>query len=88
MKRLKNHRKKEKKKHIFLSILLKTLLVFAISTSSIVLYDMYVNIDTEEYDYSSERLSKEISAEDTLDISTTLEKSIKSVVRNIKNKCK
>ena len=88
MRRLKNHRKKEKKNHFFLNILTKTLAVFIISTASIVLYDMYVNIDVDEKEYySSEKLSKEISVENKTDISSTLEKVTKSVVRNIKNRC-
>lgn len=89
MKRLKKHRVENKKDHFFLNILTKILAVFIISTASIVLYDMYVNIDVEpkEY-YSSEKLSKEINAENVTDISNMLEKATKSVVRNIKNRCK
>ena len=89
MKRLKKHRVEKNKNHFFLNILTKILAVFIISTASIVLYDMYVNIDVEpkEY-YSSEKLSKEINAENVTDISSMLEKATKSVVRNIKNRCK
>ena len=86
---LRNYKKREKKNHIFFKIIIKTLAVFIISTSSIVLYDMYVNIDAKpEESYTSEKLSKEINAENTDDISNVLEKATKSVVRNIKNRCK
>ena len=89
MKRLKKHRVEKKKNHFFLNILTKILAVFIISTASIVLYDMYVNIDVEPKEsYSSEKLSKEINAENVTDISSVLEKATKSVVRNIKNRCK
>ena len=89
MKRLKKHRVEKKKNHFFLNILTKKLEVFIISTASIVLYDMYVNIDVEpkEY-YSSEKLSKETNVENVTDISGMLEKATKSVVRDIKNRCK
>ena len=40
------------------------------------LYDMYVNIDAKpEESYTSEKLSKEINAENTDDISNVLEKA-------------
>ena len=89
MKRLKKHRVEKKRNHFFLNILTKIFAVFIISTASIVLYDMYVNIDVEprEY-YSSEKLSKETNVENVTDISSVLEKATKSVVRNIKNRCK
>ena len=89
MKRLKKHRVENKKNHFFLNILTKILAVFIISTASIVLYDMYVNIDVEPKEsYSSEKLSKETNVENVTDISSMLEKATKSVVRNIKNRCK
>ncbi len=86
---MKKHKIKNKKNHFFLNILIKILAVFIIATTSIVLYDIYANIDVEtpEY-YSSEKLSKEINTEDVTDISSMLEKAKRSVVRNIKNKCK
>ena len=89
MKRLKRYRKKNKKNYIFLKLLVKTLVVFIIITSSIVLYDMYINIEAEPIeDYSAEKLSKEISTNNTSNISDTLEIVTRSVVRNIKNRRK
>ena len=52
---------------------------------------MYVNIDIDvepKESYSSEKLSKETNVENVTDISNMLEKATKSVVRNIKNRCK
>lgn len=85
MKVLKNYRKREKKNHIFVKIIAEIALIFAISTMSIVLYDMYINIDVYRQDYTAEKISQEASTKDTTDISSMLEKVSKSVVRYIKN---
>lgn len=85
MKVLKNHRKREKKNHIFVKIIAEIALIFAISTMSIVLYDMYINIDVYRQDYTAEKVSQEASTKDTTDVSSMLEKASKSVVRYIKN---
>ena len=82
---LKNHRKREKKNHIFVKIVAEIALIFAISTMSIVLYDMYINIDVYEDMYTVEKISQETSAKDTTDVSSILENVSKSVVRYIKN---
>lgn len=83
MKNLKNHRKKEKKNHIFVKIFAEIALIFAISTMSIVLYDMYINIDVYEDMYNAEKISQEVNTIDTKDISSMLEQVSKSVVRNL-----
>lgn len=59
------------------------IIVFIIATSSIVLYDMYINIEVENEGYLTEKVSREISTKNTRDISTMLEEVSKSVVRNI-----
>lgn len=61
-------------------------MIFSIATVSIVLYDMYINIEIEEETYTPKKVSQEISAENTEDVSTMLENISKSVVRNIKNR--
>ena len=68
--------------------MLQLLLIFTIATMSIVLYDMYINIDVdvEKETYTAEKTSKEISIQNTQDVSTMLEKVSKSVVRNFKNR--
>lgn len=83
---MKSYRKKEKKNHILTKIMLQILLIFTIATMSIVLYDMYINIDVEKENYTAEKTSKEISIQNTQDVSTMLEKVSKSVVRNFKNR--
>lgn len=88
MKILKNHRKKEKKNHIFIKIFAELALIFAISTMSIVLYDMYINIDVYQQDYTVDKVSQEASTRDTKDISSMLEEVSKSVVRYFKNRDK
>ena len=85
MKVLKNHRKREKKNHIFVKIFAEITLIFAISTMSIVLYDMYINIDVYEDMYTVEKVSQEASTKVSKDISLVLEEISKSVVRDIKN---
>lgn len=85
MKILKNHRKREKKNHIFVKIFAELALIFAISTMSIVLYDMYINIDVYEELYTAEKVTKEASTGNTKDISSMLEEVSKSVVRYIKD---
>lgn len=80
MKSLKNHRKKEKKNHILGKLLGQILVLFFVATISIVLYDMYINIDVYEDVYTAERVSKEVSTKNTEDISQMLEEVSKSVV--------
>ncbi len=65
--------------------MLEAIFIFIIATASIILYDMYINIEVEpdiNY-YTAEKLAKEASIEDTDDVSEMLENASKSVVRNI-----
>lgn len=79
----------KKKTHTLTWLIGETLLIFTVATISIVLYDMYINIDVDkEMKYETQRVAKEVNAEDTQDISTILENASKSVVRNIKNSYK
>lgn len=80
---MKNYRKREKKNHVISKLVLQALIIFAIATTSIVLYDMYINIEVEEEPYIAEKTSKETSIKNTEDVSTMLENVSKSVVRNI-----
>ena len=85
---MENYRKREKKNHIFIKIFGMLMLIFLVATSSIVLYDLYENIEIED-EYSASKISKEISvAENEKDISKILKEVSKSVVRNIKNRYK
>ena len=67
-------------------MILGILIIFMIATVSIVLYDMYINIEVEDESYIPKKISQEISTENTEDTSTMLENISKSVVRNIKNR--
>lgn len=82
-----NYGKKEKK-HIILQVLIELIFIFMIATFSIVLYDMYINIDVDEEIYSSKKISQEVSTKETEDISTVLSEVSKSVVRNFKTRKK
>lgn len=82
---MKNYIKKQKKNYILSKIILGILIVFMIATFSIVLYDMYINIEIEDESYTPKKVSQEISTENIEDTSTMLENISKSVVRNIKN---
>ena len=79
---MRNHRKKEKKNHIFVKLFAEIALIFAISTMSIVLYDMYINIDVYDNNYNVEKVSQETSLGNIQDESLMLEEVSKSVVRN------
>lgn len=83
---MKNYIKKQKKNYIVSKMILGILIIFMIATFSIVLYDMYINIEIEDEGYTPKKVSQEISTENTEDTSTMLENISKSVVRNIKNR--
>lgn len=83
---MKNYVKKQKKNYIISKMILGILIIFMIATFSIVLYDMYINIEIEDESYTPKKISQEISTENTEDTSTMLENISKSVVRNIKNR--
>lgn len=85
MKDLKDYIIRESKSHILSKLVLLGVAIFVIATISIVLYDMYIDIEVDEEKYTAEKVSKEISIKNTEDVSTMLENVSKSVVRNIKN---
>jgi len=76
--------KKKDKSHVIVWMIAEIVFVFVIATVSIILYDMYINIDVDDTKtYVAEKTAKEVTAEDTNDISEVLENASKSVVRNI-----
>lgn len=80
---MKNYKKKEKKPHLLTWLIWEAVFIFIVATASIVLYDMYINVDVEEYkDYQIEKTSKskEVNVENVSDISETLENVSRSVV--------
>ncbi len=78
---MKNYRKEEKKPHILTKILGKIILVFIISTISIVLYDMYINIEIDkEADYNAVKIANKVNTEDITNVSDMLEVTSKCVV--------
>lgn len=80
----KSYIKKEKRKNVFGYIIGEMLLMFVIATASIVLYDMYINIDvTPQVSYKPEKVAKEANIENTTNISDMLESVSANVVRNI-----
>lgn len=76
----------KKRTHTLTWFIGETLLIFTVATISIVLYDMYINIDVDkETKYETQKIAKEVNTEETEDISVTLENASKSVVRHIEN---
>lgn len=76
--------KKKDKSHVIVWMIAEIVFVFVIATVSIILYDMYINIDVDDTKtYVAEKTAKEVTAEDTNDISEVLENASRSVVRNI-----
>lgn len=79
-----SYNKKKNKTNVFVWLISEIFLIFVTATASIVLYDMYINIDVVEYDgYVPEKIAKEVNTENTNDISGILENVSKSVVRDI-----
>lgn len=79
-----SYKKKKNKTNIVMWLIGELIFIFIVATASIVLYDMYINIDVVEYDeYVAKKTVKEVNTENTSDISDTLENVSKSVVRNI-----
>ena len=77
----KGYMKKEKKANILTNLIGEALFMFVIATASIVLYDMYINIDVvPETSYIPKQVSKEVNTENTNDVSQMLEDVSKSVV--------
>lgn len=79
-----SYKKKKSKTNIIMWLIGELVFIFIVATASIVLYDMYINIDVNEYkEYTAEKISQINKEEGTSDISDTLENVSKSVVRNI-----
>lgn len=79
-----SYKKKKNKTNIIMWLIGELIFIFVVATASIILYDMYINIDVKEYgEYTAERTAKVNKQDDTSDISETLENVSKSVVRNI-----
>lgn len=80
------YKEKNKKENLITIILGEIIFVFVIATASIILYDMYINIDvTKDESYKAEKTTQIIESqnENTYNISDILENSSKSVVRDI-----
>lgn len=86
---MKNYNKKDKKQHLLTWVIGEAILIFAIATIAIVLYDTYINIEvTPLPEYQAEKITKEVNTNNTKDISEMLESASKSIVRNIKDNYK
>lgn len=87
---LKSYNRKQKKSNTFSNVVGEIILIFVVATASIVLYDIYINIDvTQEEVQASEVMPKETALEENEnDISEMLESCSKGVVRDIKNNVK
>ena len=73
--------KREKKNNIVTNLIGEALFMFVIATASIVLYDMYINIDvTPQESYIPEKIAKEVNVDNVSDISDMLENTSASVV--------
>ena len=80
---------KKEKQHILPWVIGEAVLIFLVATASIILYDIYINIDVnQEETYIPEKISKEVNANDETNLSEILESVSKSVVRHIKNNSK
>lgn len=78
---MKSYTNKKKKNHVFMWLIAEVIFIFVIATVSIILYDMYINIDVKEYEsYETEKVTKEVNTDNTHDISQILEETSKSVV--------
>lgn len=82
--------KKKDKNHVIIWMIAETVFVFVVATVSIILYDMYINIevDNSSTTYIAEKTAKEVNTENTNDISEVLENASNSVVRNLENNYK
>ena len=83
---MKKYKEKEKKDKTLIWALEELMLIFVVATVSIVLYDIYINVDIEpKQEYSATKITKETNIGETKDVSGMLENVSESVVRNIKN---
>lgn len=85
MKRRNEFLRAQKREYTIIKVFLELIVIFLIITISIALYDMYINIEVDKDLYTVGKVAKEIESNDANDISSTLEKVSKSVVRNFKN---
>ena len=84
--KLKKYNNTEKKNNPLIWAIEELILIIIVSTVSIILYDIYINIDVEpKTNYEVLKTAKEVDVENLSDISEILERTSKSVVRNIKN---
>ncbi len=85
-KRLKRYKDNEKNNNKLIYAIEELVLIFAVATISIVLYDIYINVDVvQEGNYETIKTAKEVNIDSKSDVSEILENTSKSVVRNIKN---
>lgn len=76
-----NYKKKAKKPHVLTWLIWEAVFIFIIATASIVLYDMYINIDaTPKESYTAKKTVGEVKLSTENDISEILENTSKSVV--------
>ena len=82
LKKYNKYEKKEKKENVFTWFIWETIFIFAIATATIVLYDMYINIDVKPYQtYTAEKVAEEVVIDpETNGTSEMLENVSKSVV--------
>lgn len=75
-----NYKKKEKN-NILTWVIGEAIFIFIVATATIILYDMYINIDVTPHEsYIPEKVAKEVNVENTSDISETIENTSQSVV--------
>ena len=76
------HENKEKRENVFTWFIWETIFIFAIATATIVLYDMYINIEVKPYQtYTTEKVAEEVAIEPEKEtISEMLENVSQSVV--------
>lgn len=85
-KTLKRYKDNEKNNNKLIYAIEELILIFAVATISIILYDIYINVDVvQEENYETTKTLKEVNIDNESDISEILENTSKSVVRNIKN---
>ncbi len=87
---MKNYKNKNHKTSLLTWLIGEAVLIFAVATASIALYDMYINIEVKPYDsYVAEKINKKEKEEQgTDDVSDILANASKSIVRHLKNNIK
>ncbi len=78
---MKKYNNKRNKTHILTWLIGEAIFIFIVATASIALYDMYIKIEVNpSQEYITEKVSKEINADSTYNVSEMLENVSKSVV--------